>query len=371
MQHRLRRSGGALFAAALVLAACSDDSTTATTEASRTTSAPAGEAMHSHDHGIEIGDTSPIPTLAIEATPDAKAGVNLRVRTTDFTFAPEHASTAPVAGEGHAHVYVDGEKVGRVYTEWMHLALEPGTHEVHVDLNANNHSPLLVHGEPIEATATVEVPEPADAHSHSGGFEAALPYPSVSMTITEDPMSGWNVHVEASDFTFSPEKASTMHTESGEGHAHLYVDGRKVARLYGPWFHFGGDLPAGPHEFRVELNTNDHVPYLAAGEPVEDVATVTVAPSDAATDAEAKAIEVSVLDGKVDGGGRHTVALGTEVVLSVTSDVADEVHVHGYDVSGAVAPGEPAEIRFTADIPGVFEVELEQSAVSLLQLEVS
>ena len=49
------------------------------------------------------------------------------------------------------------------------------------------------------------------------------------------------------------------------------------------------------------------------------------------------------------------------VVITVTSDVADEVHVHGYDLMADVAPGAPATIRFTADAPGRFEIELEDT----------
>jgi hypothetical protein len=56
---------------------------------------------------------------------------------------------------------------------------------------------------------------------------------------------------------------------------------------------------------------------------------------------------------------------------TVDADVADEVHVHGYDLVADVAPGSPAELTFLADIPGVFEVELESSHVELLRLEVA
>lgn len=74
--------------------------------------------------------------------------------------------------------------------------------------------------------------------------------------------------------------------------------------------------------------------------------------------------------GQVSGDtARVEVPLGEPVTLVVTSDVADEVHVHGYDRSVAVA-GDPARLRFRADIPGVFEVELEQRGVLLTQLEV-
>jgi hypothetical protein len=82
-------------------------------------------------------------------------------------------------------------------------------------------------------------------------------------------------------------------------------------------------------------------------------------------------IEVRVAGGKVQGGvRRERVKLGEAVVLRVIADVADEVHLHGYDRSANVAPGKPAQIRFTADITGVFEVELEQRKQPLLMLEV-
>jgi hypothetical protein len=82
-------------------------------------------------------------------------------------------------------------------------------------------------------------------------------------------------------------------------------------------------------------------------------------------------IEVRVAGGKVQGGvRRERVQSGETVVLRVVADVADEVHLHGYDRTANVAPGKPAELRFTADITGVFEVELEQRKQPLLMLEV-
>jgi hypothetical protein len=82
-------------------------------------------------------------------------------------------------------------------------------------------------------------------------------------------------------------------------------------------------------------------------------------------------IEVRVTGGKPQGGvRRERLKRGDTVVLRVVADVADEVHLHGYDLSANVAPGKPAQIRFTADITGVFEVELEQRKQPLLMLEV-
>lgn len=68
---------------------------------------------------------------------------------------------------------------------------------------------------------------------------------------------------------------------------------------------------------------------------------------------------------------RVPVPLGNTVRLVITSDVADEIHVHGYDLSTEVAAGGTAEMEFVADVPGIFEVELEDAVIPLVELEVS
>ena len=59
-----------------------------------------------------------------------------------------------------------------------------------------------------------------------------------------------------------------------------------------------------------------------------------------------------------------------KVTLVVSSDIADEVHLHGYDLMADAAPGEKARIAFVATIPGRFEVELEDRALQIGELEV-
>ena len=106
--------------------------------------------------------------------------------------------------------------------------------------------------------------------------------------------------------------------------------------------------------------------------------TVTASPSTTATpDLRATTedavhrIEVSYAGGQVAGGAqRTTVRLGEKVHLRVTSDVADAVHVHTYDVKAEVTPTQPAEIDLVASIPGRHEVELEKKRRLLLTLEV-
>ena len=97
-----------------------------------------------------------------------------------------------------------------------------------------------------------------------------------------------------------------------------------------------------------------------------------VAGSTTTTTAAVRTIEVSFAGGRVSGGVRtERVALGETVRLRVTSDVADEVHVHTYDLIGAVGPDMPADIEVDATIPGRHEVELEDRGRVLMTLEVS
>jgi hypothetical protein len=82
-------------------------------------------------------------------------------------------------------------------------------------------------------------------------------------------------------------------------------------------------------------------------------------------------IEVAVKGGKVDPPThRVKVAKGTEVRLLITSDEADELHVHGYELEKELPAGEQVTLDFTADQTGVFEVETHESELQLAQLEV-
>ncbi len=82
-------------------------------------------------------------------------------------------------------------------------------------------------------------------------------------------------------------------------------------------------------------------------------------------------VRITVVNGAPRGGiVRKTVQKGDRVVIVVASDVADEVHLHGYDLERDVAAGGTARIRFTAKVPGRFEVELEQRGVQIADLTV-
>ncbi len=81
-------------------------------------------------------------------------------------------------------------------------------------------------------------------------------------------------------------------------------------------------------------------------------------------------IHIEYAHGRVSGSDTYQVTLNRQVRLQVSADVTDEVHVHGYDRKADVSPGHPAIISFTANVPGRFEVELENARRTLTQLEV-
>jgi hypothetical protein len=83
-------------------------------------------------------------------------------------------------------------------------------------------------------------------------------------------------------------------------------------------------------------------------------------------------VSIVIVDGvPKDGIVRESVDKGDRVVLVVKSDVADEIHVHGYDIMRDVTAGGTARLPFTATLPGVFEVELEDHGVQIAELTVN
>lgn len=122
------------------------------------------------------------------------------------------------------------------------------------------------------------------------------------------------------------------------------------------------------------------VVLLLAGCSAGSEADVAAPPAPAAsTVAEASApspaptvIAVTLAGGEVSGvEGRVEVRKGEQVVLRITADIVEEIHVHGYDLYADLVPGQTAQLAFTADLPGSYEVELHQAGRPLFSLRVA
>ena len=127
---------------------------------------------------------------------------------------------------------------------------------------------------PFTSIALADTKSGHHAHGKALMIPAGPNAPSVTIAIKKDLVGGWNLHIMARNFRFAPEHASSEH-RAGEGHAHLYVNGKKIARVYGPWFHIG-KLPAGKAMVHVTLNANDHRDLMVGGKRVASSQAVTV-----------------------------------------------------------------------------------------------
>ena len=94
------------------------------------------------------------------------------------------------------------------------------------------------------------------------------------------------------------------------------------------------------------------------------------------TDAQAKPAGpppnvVVVKDGKPVGGIKAIkVKKGDQVRLVVKSDVADEIHIHAYNLHKDVDAGGTVSFNFPATIDGGFEIELEERKQQIAELTV-
>jgi hypothetical protein len=89
---------------------------------------------------------------------------------------------------------------------------------------------------------------------------------TAELRVSKDRKMGYNINVRTTAFRWAPWNASKPHVQ-GQGHGHLYVNGKKVTRLYGPWY-FLGDLKKGRNVIKVTLNGNDHGDYVRDGAPI-------------------------------------------------------------------------------------------------------
>jgi cytoskeletal protein RodZ len=124
--------------------------------------------------------------------------------------------------------------------------------------------------------------------------------------------------------------------------------------------------PTTTEETTTEETTTEETTEETTTEETTTEETTT-APAD-----QPQRVNVRFENGEVVGGlVEAEIEQGAQVVLTVRADVTDEVHLHGYDLTAEVAPGQPGRITFRADDVGVFEAELEELGIPIAELSVS
>ncbi|MFF3764269.1 hypothetical protein ACFYYR_09305 [Streptomyces sp. NPDC001922] len=230
--------------------------------------------------------------------------------------------------------------------------------------------------------------------------------PAVTVTVRPDAEDGWNVRLDVRRFRFTPDSVGGAAVPGG-GHAHLLLDGRKLARVYGRWHHLpAAGVPAGRHTLTARLYADDHTAWAVRGRPVQGTArlTATAAGSGHGRPSQGhghhhppesgrpssdggpgggppatghgrpradRTITVRIADGRVSPRpGRIELRKGRRIALRVTSDTDDELHVHGIDRSAALRAGRTTTLTVVLDRTGLFEVETHGSGLLLAQLAV-
>jgi hypothetical protein len=123
-------------------------------------------------------------------------------------------------------------------------------------------------------------------------------------------------------------------------------------------------LALRPNDDEAAPQTTAPVATESPPATTEHSATTAPAPPDIVT------IRIAVGSEGVESVRRFSVKQGRKVALFVRSELADHVHLHGYDLMADVAPGAPGLIEFTANSPGRFEIELEDRGLPIGELEV-
>jgi len=216
------------------------------------------------------------------------------------------------------------------------------------------------------ATAMPAMDGMAAGHTHETvEWPADIDVPELTLTVTPHEGGSLDLLVDTSSFTL--QSGDGADDRPGAGHLHVSLDGRDAGMWFTPEISLQGIAP-GRHQLDIRLSAPGHGMYAVSGDPLTYSANFEI-PGDAP--AVAATITISVDDSGVIGGiVDASVHMGDLVEIRIDSTITERVHLHVYDVSTDVSPGETATMTFTADIPGVFEAELEGRGIQILNLEV-
>jgi hypothetical protein len=110
----------------------------------------------------------------------------------------------------------------------------------------------------------------------------------------------------------------------------------------------------------------------AAPKPQSARAKTSRHPAKPAKRAKPKLQRIWVRNGNAAGGPRRLEFKRGELVrFAIHSTAADEVHIHGYDVTKALPANRIVPFTFSAEIEGVFDVELHGAHVKIAELRIT
>ncbi|MGC5326285.1 stalk domain-containing protein [Brevibacillus sp. SYSU BS000544] len=190
----------------------------------RTISIQTGAGSHEHTaHSLDV--------LAAQNGDDISFTLN-----TDIKFSADHYGKEHVAGEGHAHIYLDGQKVaGLKESVYLLKDVPVGPHKIDVTLQQNDHKDMGV-----KKSFDITVLPTLDAQLVVDDKKAIISF--------------------STNLKISAENYGKAHV-TGEGHAHVYLDGQKVTGLKTNDPYTLDKLIPGKHTIKIDLQQNDHQSY--------------------------------------------------------------------------------------------------------------
>jgi hypothetical protein len=119
---------------------------------------------HYHD-ALQVPTAAKLPTLFISLARDEVSGFNLSIDVTNFTLEPPELADATNSAmvEGHAHIYINGEKIYRAYGRYIHLPeslFSEGEQTITVTLNSHQHNAWAVGHKRIKSTLVIDLDKP-------------------------------------------------------------------------------------------------------------------------------------------------------------------------------------------------------------------
>lgn len=109
---------------------------------------------------------------------------------------------------------------------------------------------------------------------------AGVRVPEMGVALFVDVMDGYNLQLEVRHFEIIPPIKKLMASASNaqlEGHAHLYVNGVKIQRVYGHYLHLPGKLfRSGINTITISLNDHTHATWTVKGIEIQATLTVNV-----------------------------------------------------------------------------------------------
>jgi hypothetical protein len=188
---------------------------------------------------------------------------DLAVTLANFTLAPGAIGQAPVMGEGHYHIFVDGAYLTfTASTSYTLTGLSIGSHNVTVVLYNNDHSPLAIR---VAATTVLQV---------EGDPHLTISAPANG---TVSSLSTVTLTVAVSNFTLEAVPTTAIANVPGHGHYHIWVDGIFSSMATGPEATIA-NLPLGAHVIQLFLVNNDHSAVGTANSTATVIVTI-VAPT--------------------------------------------------------------------------------------------